>query len=385
MPVSPRGIDYLDWAFSVPGTAHYDLSQSGVTDAVDCVDEVASAAASFEAAPALDRRNTRPILDAYRNAVAGRYGLDRSHVVPALGTSGAIAQALLALARPGDAVIVERPAYEPLWGIPRKLGMSVTPLERTLADDWSVVPDRLPRLLTSRTKLLVLSNLHNPTGAALDAATLAEVAELAERVGATVLVDEVYLDFVPGALRPEDGEAADDGRPAVRSGVHVAPNVVVLGSMTKAMGLGALRAGWIACRDPSRIAALERAAQFLHVLPPLPAVALATRLLARADLLVERARRTSSEGLRVLRRFLAAQDRLRAVVPEHGLCAALALPAPVQADELVRHMHRRYDTLAVPGTFFDAPDLVRVGVGIDPRILEQGLANLLAAVEDLLP
>lgn len=381
VPPISRSVAYLDWAFSMPGSATYDLTQSGMPDAVTNVEVVARAAAAFDARASLDRSRAAEILEAFRGQVGRHYGIAPRNVVPTLGTSGAITQALLALARPGDDIVVERPAYEPLWRIPRCLGMNVTPLERTFDGAWQVLPDRLARLLTPRTRLVVLSNLHNPTGAPVAPGVIAEVADLARRVGANVFVDEVYLPFVPGASKAAGKDGASDSKP--RSGVHVADNVVVAASMTKVFGLGALRAGWLACQDPEVVSALERAAQFLHVVPPLPAFDLAGRLWDHASVLLERARTLSAEGLRTLRRFLESQDRVRCAVPDFGLCAALVLPPAIRADVLVEHLHRRYDTLVVPGTFFEAPGLVRVGVGVPPRQLEQGLANLVAAIEDL--
>ncbi len=381
VPSAPRFVDYLSWAFSVPGTATYDLSQSGMPDAVRHDERARALARAFAADAALDRSNAATILDGYRRAAADRYGLAPDHIVPTLGTSGALSQALLALCRPGDAIIVERPVYEPLWRVPEALGLSVTPFERTFEDEWRLDPARLARLLSSRTRLVVVSNLHNPTGVATDRTTLSEIAALAARVDAHVLVDEVYLDFVPDASSPP----SDDDGARVHSGVHVADNVIVASSMTKTLGFGALRAGWLACRDTALATRLARAAELLHVVPPLPSVALATALSGEADHLLEHARRTAAEGRRVLARFLTAQNAVRAVVPRYGLCAALVLPPDVRATNLADHLRRRYDTIVVPGTFFEAPHVIRVGLGGQAHILEQGLANVVAAIEDLRP
>src|SRR6185503_4183049 len=106
---------------------------------------------------------------------------------------------------------------------------------------------------------VILSNLHNPSGVAIDAKTMLAIAELASRVGAMVLVDEVYLDYCwsidPGAQH----------LPACR----VAKNAVSWSSTTKCMGFSALRAGWIVTPDLDAARAIRLATDYLHVYPPI--------------------------------------------------------------------------------------------------------------------
>ena len=92
-------------------------------------------------------------------------------------------------------------------------------------------PERLARLLTSRTRAVILSNLHSPSGVATSRETLREVTDLAARVGAVVLVDEVDLDYCFAT------EADGPLLPACL----VAPNCISWSSASKCFGFAALR------------------------------------------------------------------------------------------------------------------------------------------------
>ena len=129
------------------------------------------------------------------HAVADRYNVETSQVALCPGAGQAVVQALIAMLRPGDHVVVERPTYEPLFRVPEMLGASVARIDRRIEDGWQLVPERLAKVLTPRTRAVVLTNLHSPSGVACSPRTLAEIAGLAARVGAALLVDEVLLDF----------------------------------------------------------------------------------------------------------------------------------------------------------------------------------------------
>ena len=90
--------------------------------------------------------------------------------------------------------MIERPAYDPLVSAARFLGANVKRFERRFEDGFRVDPSELERAVTDRTRLIVITNMHNPSSVLVDNETLRQVGEIARRVGARVLVDEVYLE-----------------------------------------------------------------------------------------------------------------------------------------------------------------------------------------------
>jgi aspartate/methionine/tyrosine aminotransferase len=373
-----RPIDYIVWAQADDSGARWDLTASGVPDTYgsrslasrDSPDLSTSGLSLTD----LSRRDLRPqIVASFLQAVAQRYGVAPECVIPTLGASQAIIQVLFTIARPGDHVIVERPTFEPLHRVPEMLGLSVSRLERKLEERWEPLPDRLARLLTPKTRAVILSNLHNPSGVAVDVATLAAIGEMAARVGAMVLVDEVYLDF---AFDPS-GEAYP-WRPACVT----LDNGVSWSSTTKAFGFAALRAGWVVSRDREFAHACRSASHYFHVDPPLASLAFATRVLQQADELTAQASATIVVARAVIDRWLAGETRVTWVAPSAGQTGLIRLPALTADVEFARHLLERYGTRVVPGTMFEAPGTVRVSFNLPPDELEQALATITAALDD---
>src|SRR5205814_9681828 len=102
---------------------------------------------------------------------------------------------------------------------------------RTDETGWVVNPGEILRAITPRTRLIVITNLHNPTSALTPDSVLREVGDIARSSGVDVLVDEVYLD------------AVYERTP--RTSFHLGPEFVVTSSLTKVYGLSGLRCGWI--------------------------------------------------------------------------------------------------------------------------------------------
>lgn len=309
-----------------------------------------------------------------QDTVARRYGVAPEQVVPTVGASQAIAQALIALLRSGDHVVVERPTYEPLHRVPELLGATVTRIDRRLEDGWQLLPERLAKVLTSRTRAVVLTNLHSPSGVACSPRTLAELAGLAARVGAVLLVDEVHLDFA------FDPDPAAPCRPACL----VAESAISFSSVSKALGLPQLRVGWLVARDPEAVRALRIAADYLHARLPAAVALLAAGALehAASDMSHPTARQTAA-GLRIVERWAQAEPRVEYVPPHAGLHALVRLPPAVSDVALAHHLRERYDTRVVPGALLEAPGCLRLGLLLPGPQLEQGLANVSAALDDL--
>jgi aspartate/methionine/tyrosine aminotransferase len=366
-----RPFEYMAWAQSVPMSARYDLTGSGVADVVLSESDVESWLGELRMDEQCRRDLREGIIDEYIDSVATRYGVDASNVTPTLGASLAITHVLMALVRAGDHVVVERPTYEALHRVPEIFGASVSRLERKYDESWAIVPDRLAKLLTPRTRAVVLTNLHNPSGVAIDADTLHAVAELTERVGAVVLVDEVYLDFCWDLSGP------------IRPACLVAPNAVSWSSGTKCFGFSALRSGWIVTCDPEIARALRATADYLHVYVPMATAKVGARVVERSSDLTARARAIAREGRGIVERWLQSEKRVAWIPPADGLSGCVRLPELLQDTAFCEHLRSRYETQVVPGSMFEAPGFVRLSFGLDAQKLEQGLANFSAALDDL--
>ena len=214
--------DYMHWAkFKRP--ARYQLTGSEVPHFRMDLLPITIADLDLDGA-------SHPRYPPLRDAIARRYDVWIKQVVAADGTSMANFLAMAALISPGDEVLVERPTYEPLIGAASFLGASIKRFERKAQDDFRLDPASVQVAMSDRTRLVIVTNLHNPSSALASEEELNAVGEVAAKAGARVLVDEVYLN---------------SAFPAVPSAVKLGPTFVCTNSLTKVYGLSGLRCGWI--------------------------------------------------------------------------------------------------------------------------------------------
>jgi aspartate/methionine/tyrosine aminotransferase len=310
--------------------------------------------------------------DAYGHAplqerLARLNGVPPERVVAAAGTSMANHLAMAATVEPGDEVLVEHPTYETLVSALEYLGASIRYFERRMEDGFRVDPEEVERKITPRTRLIVMTNLHNPSGALVEDETLRALADVAKRSNALVLVDEVYL------------EALFEQRP--RPSFHLGEQFLVTSSLTKAYGLSGLRCGWV-------LAAPELAQRMWHindlygVNAAHPAELLSVIALDNLGRAAARAKQLLDTNRRTLDAFLRSRSDLEYCQPEFGVIIFPKLRRG-SVDELYRLLTEKYETAVVPGRYFDMPQHFRVGIGGDPEMTRAGLERLGLALDEL--
>ena len=352
---------YLEWARS-QGNIKYSLALSGVppTDV-----SLLSPSVDDFTMVADNEYGWLPLLE----RIAARYGVNPNNVVLAHGTSMANHLACAALAEPGDHVLIEWPVYDPLVAVPRYLDCEVSFVERRAEDAYALDVANVARAVTPRTRLVILSNLHNPTGAAVDRAALESLAQLAESRDFNVLVDEVYLEWLYGI-------GTD---PSLRSAINISPRFVTTRSLTKVFGLAALRAGWILADAPlaTRMRRLNGlfASSMSH-----PAERLASRAFDHAEMLLEKQRKRVDKNRSIVTKFIASQPKLSWLAPESGTVGFVRLEGG-DVDGLAERL-LAHESLVTPGRFFGVDDHFRIGFGMEEAHLKEGLKRLDSALGD---
>ncbi|MBT8396774.1 MAG: aminotransferase class I/II-fold pyridoxal phosphate-dependent enzyme [Gemmatimonadetes bacterium] len=299
-------------------------------------------------------------------AIGKRYQFPVDRIALATGASGANFIAGGALLEAGDEVLVERPVYDPLLGIPRFLGARIRRFDRVFDDGFQVDPDRVAAALTPKTRLIILTNLHNPTGARTSAERLLAVGELADGVGAKVLVDEVYLDSVGG----------DPSPPAA----SLSPTFVSTSSLTKAYGLSGLRAGWILAA-PEVAEGCRRVRDLVDGVGVFPSELMALVAFENLPALRARARGILDPNFELLTRFVESRPDLLWVRPRGGSVGFPKIPGLEDVSAFVEILRTDYETGVVPGRFFEAPSHFRIALGGKRDVLETGLHRLGEALD----
>jgi aspartate/methionine/tyrosine aminotransferase len=303
-----------------------------------------------------------------QQALASKFGVDASCVVAANGTSMANFLALAGTLETGDEVLVEYPTYELLVDAARYLGAEVKRFSRPFAVEFRLDPEVIARAVTSRTRLIVITNLNNPSSALADEDTLRAIGEIARSVDARVLVDEVYLEAMFEHAPP--------------SAFHLGNEFVVTGSLTKAYGLSGLRCGWILA-EPELAQRIWRLNDLMANIPAHAAERLSCIALANLDRIAARARRLLDANRIVLNRFLDKREDLEVARFAFGTVSFPRLKEG-NVDDLCRILREKHDTTVVPGRFFEMPDHFRIGLGCDTEVFEEGIARLTKALDEII-
>jgi len=300
-------------------------------------------------------------------ALAKHCGVEQDRIVAATGTSMANYLTLAATLAPGDEVLIEHPAYEPVLAAARHVGASIRKFERTHESGFALDPGAVERAVTPRTKLILVTNLHNPSSALADESTIHDIGEIARRAGARVLVDEVYLD------------AAFERAP--RSAAHLGDQFIVTSSLTKTYGLSGLRCGWIIA-EPQLARAMWRLNDLFGVIPAHIAELASIIALTELPGIREIVRVRLARNRAALHRFFDSRAELDAPRFPFG---TIAFPRLLHGnvDQLCELLRNKYETSVVPGKYFEMPDHFRVGIGGDPEPLEEGLRRLGLALDDM--
>jgi aspartate/methionine/tyrosine aminotransferase len=352
-----RQSDYMQWA-KLQSKARFNLATSGVAayplSELPCsIDQLEiNGDSSYGFAP-------------LQQAIANKAEVDPDCVVAATGTSMANHLAMAALIDPGDEVLIEQPAYELLVSTAQYLQAKVIRFPRHEDNNFALDPNEIRRHITANTKLIVITNLHNPTSVLTPESTLREVGEIARSINARVLVDEVYLD------------AVYESTP--RGAFHLGKEFVTTNSLTKVYGLSGLRCGWVLAQ-PDLARAMWHLNDLFGAVPPHPAELISVIAFQNLDKIRKRARTIVEADRKILTNLYASQDgqHFATARTEYGTTSFPRLKKG-SADAFLTQLRQRHETSVVPGRFFDMPNHFRIGMGVNSEVFAEGLSRLAKA------
>ena len=302
-------------------------------------------------------------LESFIDALSGRYNIPVENIFVSQGTSSVNYQIFKALFVPGDEALIETPVYDPLPAAIQAVGARPVFLPRVFEDNFQIREEVVQKLLSPKTKALLVTNLHNPSGILIPDEKLQSLARLLGNSGSYLIVDEVYLEFYFGKKNTY---------------FHLAENIITTSSLTKAFGLGGLRAGW----SFAPAAVVEKARRIYNlVVGSGPGITeyIASKIISD-DALYNRFADIAEEiiaiNLPIVEEFIESRRELKWVKPDGGIVCFPYLENSEMVDNLYNILYRELDTLIMPGKFFSAPPAFRLGFGIPSDILRKGLKNL---------
>jgi aspartate/methionine/tyrosine aminotransferase len=313
---------------------------------------------------------------ALRSQIASMYpGATPDHVQVTNGGAEANYITTWHLVEPGDEIVMMAPNYMQTRGLARGFGATVREWPLTggsQGQPWRVDIAALEQMVTPRTKLIIICNPNNPTGARFEADDLDRIAAIASRTGSWILADEIYRG------------AELDGRetPSIW-GRH--DRVIVTSGLSKAYALPGLRIGWIV-GPPEVVATLWSYHDYTTISPGALSDALARRALnpERRTQILARTRRILNENFPVIAHWLDARDGLFSYTPpDAGAIVYVRYHHEMNSTELVTKLRLQKSVLIVPGDHFGMDGYLRIGFGDETGYLRAGLDRLHALLEEV--
>lgn len=347
---------YLEWA-KLQSVSRYNLATSGMLSYP--LAELPVTIADLEI-NGPDTYGYKPLVE----RLAARCGVAPECVVTTNGTSMANHLAMATILEPGDEVLIEQPTYGLLLDVANYLGANVVRFGRLAENDFQIDLDELQSKITAKTRLIAITNLHNPTGAFLNEASLRRIGEMAAAVGAWVLVDEVYLDIVP----------IEEFSSPYRTSARYGDQFVVTNSLTKAYGLSGIRCGWILA-EPKLAERIRRVDDLMSGSPVFPAEQLGVIALDNLEKIAARAAKLLVANRTALNAFLDARSDLEVFRAQWGTIAFPRLQHGT-VEAFCDLLRGQFETSVVPGRFFEMPEHFRIGLGGDVTMTAEGLVRL---------
>ncbi|MCF2904675.1 aminotransferase [Octadecabacter sp. CECT 8868] len=279
------------------------------------------------------------------------------------GTIAANALVHKSLVARGDRVVSIVPSYQQHYSIPASIEADVQLLRLRAQDRFLPDLDALRALVTPETKLIVLTNPNNPTGALIEGPMLEEIAQIAREVGAYVLCDEVYRG------------TAQTGHGMTPSIVDVYEKGIATAGMSKAYSLAGLRVGWIvAPSDVTEQILVHRDYDTISV--GMINDHFAAMALENKDKLLARSQKITRSNLALLDTWIADQPRVSWVKPNAGTTAMLKVDIPMTSREFCVDLLQKTGVMMTPGDAFDMEGYVRMGYSNNTDVLKAGLEKL---------
>src|SRR5213593_1448815 len=303
--------------------------------------------------------------DLLRQRIAALYpGASPDHVLVTTGSAEANFVACWRLLEPGDKVAMLLPNYLQIWGQAQNLGAQVRGFDLHSSHGWEPFPEEIRAAIAPGTKLVVITNPHNPTGHILSGEARRVILERTREVGAWLLADEVYAGAeLNGRTTPSFWGSYDQ--------------LICVSGLSKAYGLPGLRIGWLVA--PPAFAAESWARHDYTVIGPtgasdhLAAVALEPRV---REKLLERTRRILKSNYPVLEAWLKRfGDTFTWHPPDAGAICLARYRQGISALELVEKVRAEHSVLLVPGDHFGLPNHIRFGFGEELDHFQEALAE----------
>ncbi|UCE36067.1 MAG: aminotransferase class I/II-fold pyridoxal phosphate-dependent enzyme [Thermoplasmata archaeon] len=354
-------VDYIDWFRINWHDIDYDLATSGLhpvslSDVNIHLDDLNLGKTLFFGHPKLVEM------------ISEIYGVEENEILITSGSTHANYLMCALLIEQGDEVIIERPVYTPLLDVVKFFGAKVKYLERKYEEGYNLNLEQLKEMTGKDTRMMVFTNLHNPSGAMTNEKTLKAISEIADDNNIYVLSDEVYRDFI-----------FENAPPIFSSLTQLGISTC---SVSKFYGAGALRVGWAMCRE-ELVDKARKLNDYILAANSCGGEEIAALIMENRSWFVEKIMNITKRNRPLVKSWIEKREDLEGIVPRHGFICFPRLLLDIDSMELTELLLKKYRTMISPARFFDCEKHIRIGYGGDEMILEKGLEYLGFALDEL--
>ena len=310
-----------------------------------------------------------------RQRISNLYeGADENNVLVTSGSSEAIFLSAVLTVSKGDRVVMMTPNYLSFNGVAKALGADVDYVPLLKKEKWEWDLDCLDEVVSTKTKVISICNPNNPTGSILNLEQMLKIVEIADRVGAYLLVDEVYI-------------GAELGSKQTKSFLGMYEKTIVTSGLSKSYAHPGLRIGWIvsekrfveeawAIKDYTTIASSSLSQHIAcKVLEP----ETISKLRSRTKVLL-------NKNLEIFSKWvLPFSNHLSFLKPEAGGFAFVEYDMDINSTDLVHDLRKNEGVFIVPGDSFGMDRYFRIGLGHESTGFSKGLDLLSKGLTRVFP
>jgi aspartate/methionine/tyrosine aminotransferase len=311
-------------------------------------------------------------LSPLRKMIAEEYGLKAQDCLLSVGAASALFIISTSLLNEGDHLIVVKPNYGTNIETPKAMGIEMDFLNISFEKGFKLSIDEIRKKIKPSTKLISLTQPHNPTGVMLSESEIREVVKICEEKKIYFLLDETYREMTFKGMTP--------------LAATLSPFCISVSSLSKTYGLPGIRLGWILTKNPKLQELFLAAKEQIFICHSLldETVALHFYEKMRTKRLEQNLKKIKEHFL-IVKNWIENEKRMEWVEPSGGVVCfpRFKIEAGIDTEKFYQILNQEYKTYVGPGHWFEMPkEFMRIGYGWPTTSeLVKGLKNISLALD----
>ena len=314
----------------------------------------------------------------YQNRVAGNaipwIGDD---VLVSAGAKMAIFNAIHAVINPGDEVVIPMPSWVSYSEMVKLAEGVVVPVETRFEDRYCLTPEQLRKVLTKKTRMIILCSPNNPTGSIYSTAELeALVHVLREFPDVFILSDEIYNELVYTSSLLANNHSSI----TLSHFPDLADRLIIINGVSKAYAMTGYRVGWLMSKNKALVSACIRLQGQMVTCATMIAQKAAEAALSGNQDCVASMRDIFASRRKLICELAASIPGLKFHEPDGAFYLFPDVSAWGTGDEVAERLLEEAHVAVVSGSAFGCPSCIRLSYAIS----EDQIRNAMSRIKALL-